>query len=69
MAIQSINPATDEVIDTFPETSPEELERMLAGWPRHLPRLACAALRGAVGADARGGPPPSRAEGRAAPAR
>ena len=31
MAIQSINPATDEVIDTFPETSPEELERMLAG--------------------------------------
>jgi succinate-semialdehyde dehydrogenase/glutarate-semialdehyde dehydrogenase len=31
MAIQSINPATDEVLDTFPETSPEELERMLAG--------------------------------------
>ena len=30
MAIQSINPATDEVLDTFPETSPEELERMLA---------------------------------------
>ena len=30
MAIQSINPATDEVIDTFPETSPEELERTLA---------------------------------------
>ena len=30
MAIQSINPATDEVIDTFAETSPEELERTLA---------------------------------------
>jgi succinate-semialdehyde dehydrogenase / glutarate-semialdehyde dehydrogenase len=30
MAIQSINPATDEVLDTFPETSPEELERTLA---------------------------------------
>jgi succinate-semialdehyde dehydrogenase/glutarate-semialdehyde dehydrogenase len=30
MAIQSINPATDEVLETFPETSPEELERTLA---------------------------------------
>ena len=30
MAIQSINPATDEVLDTFPETSPEDIERMLA---------------------------------------
>lgn len=30
MAIQSINPATDEVLDTFPETSPEALERTLA---------------------------------------
>ena len=30
MAIQSINPATDEVLDTFPETSAEELERTLA---------------------------------------
>ena len=29
MAIQSINPATDEVLDTFPETSAEELERTL----------------------------------------
>ena len=30
MAIQSINPVTDEVLDTFPEMSSEELERMLA---------------------------------------
>ena len=30
MAIQSINPATDELLETFPETSPEELERALA---------------------------------------
>jgi succinate-semialdehyde dehydrogenase/glutarate-semialdehyde dehydrogenase len=31
MAIQSINPATDEVLDSFPEASPADLERMLAG--------------------------------------
>jgi len=30
MAIQSLNPATDEILDTFPETTSAELDRMLA---------------------------------------
>jgi len=31
MAIQSVNPATDEILETFPEATAEELERILAG--------------------------------------
>jgi succinate-semialdehyde dehydrogenase / glutarate-semialdehyde dehydrogenase len=30
MSMQSINPATGEVLETFTETSPEEVERILA---------------------------------------
>ena len=69
MAIQSINPATDEVLDTFPETSPEELERTLADGHAAFVDLACAALRGAVGADARGRPASSASGRTRSPAR
>ena len=31
MSIQSINPATGDVIETFQETTPQELERILGG--------------------------------------
>ena len=30
MSIQSVNPATGETLETFEETSPQELERSLA---------------------------------------
>ena len=30
MSIQSVNPATDEVLETFTSTTPEELERIVA---------------------------------------
>ena len=67
MAIQSINPATDEVIDTFKETSPEELERMLAAGHATFLDWRARPFAERVALDARGGPPPPRAEGRAGP--
>ena len=31
MSIQSVNPATGDVVETYEETSPKEIERILAG--------------------------------------
>ncbi len=34
MSIQSVNPATGDVVETYEETSPKEIERILATRPR-----------------------------------
>jgi len=42
MSIQSVNPATGETLETFEETSPQELER--SSRPRPRPSTSGAAL-------------------------